>query len=107
MQIIQDHQDQIHHLCLNHQVKRLYVFGSVLTERFNESSDIDFVVEFEDLDPLVYMDHYFAVKFGLEEILKRKVDLLEDHSIVNPVFRAALDRTKKLIYEGRSPELVS
>ena len=35
--------DQIKALCTENKVRRLFVFGSVLTDQFNESSDVDFV----------------------------------------------------------------
>ena len=34
-------------LCKRHKVKKLFAFGSVLTNRFNEQSDIDLVVDFD------------------------------------------------------------
>lgn len=34
-------------LCEKHKVKRLFAFGSVLTSRFTEKSDIDLVVDFD------------------------------------------------------------
>ena len=40
-------------LCVNHQVKSLYVFGSSITEKFDPiKSDIDLLVEIENPDPL-------------------------------------------------------
>ena len=107
MSILTDHIDEITELCFNYNVKNLYVFGSILTEDFRESSDIDFVVEFEEIDPLEYMDNYFDVKYKLEELLGRKVDLLETQSIDNPIFKQVLDRTKALIYDRRNQELVN
>ncbi|MCB0551400.1 MAG: nucleotidyltransferase domain-containing protein [Phaeodactylibacter sp.] len=107
MQIINDHINQIRELCLNHHVKNLYAFGSVLTDKFNESSDVDFVVEFEEIDPLEYMDNYFEVKFKLEEILNRKIDLLEAQSLENPIFKKVLNRTKALVYDRGDKELVN
>ena len=107
MKIITENIDRITEICRNHQVKNLYVFGSVLTDRFSETSDIDFVVEFEQLPPLEYMDNYFAVRFGLEDLFDRKVDLLEMQTIDNPIFKEVLDRTKELIYDRRDQELVA
>ena len=45
MKLIQRNIAQIVALCEKHKVESLYVFGSVLTERFNDESDIDFVVK--------------------------------------------------------------
>ena len=42
MKKIQIHQNAIAQLCKKYNVEKLYVFGSILTEKFNENSDIDF-----------------------------------------------------------------
>lgn len=88
----------IQQLCVSHKVKTLYAFGSVLTENFNQSSDVDLVVDFENLDLYEYADNYFDLKFSLQDILKRPIDLLEEKAIKNPFFRKTLDIQKKLIY---------
>lgn len=70
--------------CHRHGVKRLLVFGSVLTDRFDEArSDVDFLVEFHgDLDDL--FDAYFGLKEELEAILGRPVDLVAPAALENP-----------------------
>lgn len=107
MEIIEKHIDQIEHLCRNFKVKNLFVFGSILTNEFNAQSDIDLVVEFYSMDPIEYLDNYYELKFTLEDIFGRKVDLLESQAISNPVFKHVLDNTKALIYEGEGKELVN
>lgn len=88
----------IHNLCVNHGVEKLYIFGSILSDRYNEQSDIDFVVRFRNIELLRYADNYFDFKFSLEELLNRPVDLLEEPSIKNPYFIESFNETKKLIY---------
>ncbi|MEI7526983.1 MAG: nucleotidyltransferase domain-containing protein [Mariniphaga sp.] len=90
--------NSIHKLCVNHGVEKLYLFGSILSDKFNEQSDIDFVVRFKNIELLRYADNYFDLKFSLEELLKRPVDLLEEPSIRNPYFIETLNESKKLIY---------
>ena len=90
--------NQIKELCKSNKVKSLFAFGSVTREDFNESSDIDLVVDFEESDPFKYTDLYFNVKNKLEEILKRHVDLLEERGIRNEIFRKQLENTKVKIY---------
>ena len=70
----------------------------MLTERFNNESDIDFVVDFEPIDLFLYADNYYDLKFSLRDILKRPVDLLEDRAIKNPYLRQAINQKKLLIY---------
>lgn len=31
-------------------MKELYIFGSILTEGFNDLSDVDFLVQFDDIE---------------------------------------------------------
>lgn len=90
--------NEINTLCLQNKVKSLYVFGSVLTEKFSEKSDIDLVVDIDSNDPFDYADSYFNLKFGLQDLLKRPVDLLENKALKNPYFRQNLDSSKSLIY---------
>ncbi|MBK9509704.1 MAG: nucleotidyltransferase domain-containing protein [Cytophagaceae bacterium] len=90
--------DQIQELCRTNKVKTLFAFGSVTRDDFNENSDIDLVVDFDENDPFNYTDLYFNLKNNLEKILKRNVDLLEDRAIKNRLFRQQLDNTKVKIY---------
>jgi uncharacterized protein len=90
--------DQIKELCKDNKVKTLFAFGSVTREDFNENSDIDFIVDFEENDPFRYTDLYFNLQTKLEEILKRHVDLLEERAISNRFFRQELEKNKILIY---------
>jgi len=85
-------------LCKQNKVKSLYVFGSVLTENFNDTSDIDLVVDIDSNDPFEYADSYFNLKFALQDLLKRTIDLLENKAIRNPVIRNNIDSSKYLIY---------
>ncbi|MGB4776210.1 MAG: nucleotidyltransferase domain-containing protein [Daejeonella sp.] len=98
MNILENHTSAISKLCEAHKVKTLYAFGSLLTEKFNNESDIDLIVEFEPLDVLDYADNYFDLKFALQEILKRPVDLLEDKAIKNPYFRKTINQQRQLVY---------
>ena len=99
MNRLQNHSSDISKLCEIHKVKTLYAFGSVLTDKFNAESDIDLMVDFQPFDVLDYADNYFDLKFALEDILKRRIDLLEDKAIKNPYFRQAVNQQKQLIYE--------
>lgn len=98
MKVISDHIGQIKNLCDQHSVKSLFAFGSVTNDRFKEDSDIDLVVDIDAADPLEYSDHYFALKFQLEQILQREIDLLELKAIRNPFLKQEIDRTKILVY---------
>lgn len=90
--------EEIKALCLKNKVKYLYVFGSVLTEKFTDKSDIDLIVDIDSPNPLDYADYYFKLKFALEDLLKRQVDLLENKAIKNPYLRENIDNSKALLY---------
>ena len=46
-------------------MKSLFVFGSVLTNKFSDKSDIDLVVDIDSNDPFDYADSYFNLKFAI------------------------------------------
>jgi len=93
--------EQIKELCEENEVKSLYAFGSVTRDDFNELSDIDLVVDFEEKDPFRYTDLYFNLKSKLETLLKRQIDLLEERAIKNPIFRQHLEDNKVKIYNSQ------
>jgi predicted nucleotidyltransferase len=93
--------EQIKELCEENEVKSLYAFGSVTRDDFNELSDIDLVVDFEEKNPFRYTDLYFNLKSKLETLLKRQIDLLEERAIKNPIFRQHLEDNKVKIYNSQ------
>lgn len=102
MNLIAAYLSQIKELCDANSVKSLFVFGSAITDRFRDSSDIDLIVEIEEEDPTVYSEHYFNLKFQLEKLLKRKIDLLEKKSLSNTNLVQEIEENKVLVYEKRN-----
>jgi predicted nucleotidyltransferase len=102
MNLIEENIDKVRDLCQKHRVERLCVFGSVLTDRFKKNSDIDFIVDFLNVDLYDYADNYFDLKFSLENLLKRNIDLLENKAINNPYLRKSIDSSKQIIYGKRN-----
>lgn len=98
MTLIDRNIETIRALCKKHKVARLFVFGSVLTDRFKSESDIDFIVDFQDIELYDYADNYFELKDSLEHIFNRKVDLLENQAINNPYLRQSIDSQKQIVY---------
>ena len=90
---------QIEKVCRQLAVKRLGLFGSVLTGDFAPGSDIDVLVTFEPEKDIDLFAEYFELKERLEEIFKRRVDLVVDKHFRNPVFRETVNRTRTVIYE--------
>ncbi len=82
-------------------VKRLYLFGSALSKAFNEDSDIDILIAFDEhLSPEEYMQNYFELHYRLRDLFRRDVDIVTERSLSNPYFIQSIEATKKLIYEA-------
>ncbi|HAZ04328.1 MAG: nucleotidyltransferase [Bacteroidetes bacterium GWF2_42_66] len=99
--ILENKITDIQKLCLALGVKRLYVFGSVVSENFRDDSDVDFLISFvENLSVEQYTDNYFALQYKLRDLLKRNIDLVTESTLSNPYFIESINETKKLIYEA-------
>lgn len=86
-----------------HKVKNLYAFGSVTKDSFSAESDVDLIVDFEEnSSPKAYTDNYFALKFSLEDLLGREVDLLEAKELQNPYLKDQIVQERSLIYGKES-----
>ncbi|WP_194975528.1 nucleotidyltransferase family protein [Aquiflexum lacus] len=89
-------------LCRSHKVANIYAFGSSITDHFDpKTSDIDLVVTIDIDDPADRGEALISLWDNLEVLFGRKVDLLTEDSIRNPYLKSNIDRTKKLIYDGK------
>ena len=105
MDLITPHYPQIKDLCRTYRVRRLELFGSATRADFDPgSSDLDFLVEFEDLGWEGSSDRYFGLLFGLEDLFHRRVDLVEVAAVRNHHFMRVVQRDKKLVYDAGSPQ---
>ncbi|MFG6392236.1 MAG: nucleotidyltransferase domain-containing protein [Candidatus Amulumruptor sp.] len=99
MHLINDNIHKLFALCRRYRVSKLYVFGSILTPRFNEQSDVDILVNFhQDVDYNSYADNFFGLYNALKSLFGRDVDLVDETAVRNPYFKAELEETKQLIY---------
>ncbi len=99
MHLINDNIQKIFSLCRKYNVHKLYAFGSVLTDRFNEHSDVDILVNFNsDITYHNYADNYFGFHDALRKLLGREIDLVDESAVKNKYFKEELDETKYLIY---------
>ena len=97
--LVEDKREALNELCRRFHVKRLDIFGSAVTGKFDPSrSDFDFLVEFEELQAGEHADSYFGLLFGLEDLFGRQVDLVVDSAIRNPYFRADVDEHRRELY---------
>ena len=73
--------------------------NQIITNSYDKiAALIDFLVHFNTADISDYVTNFFSLKHSLESELGRPVDLVEDKSIRNPIFRNNVDRTKVPIY---------
>ncbi len=100
MLLIEINIHKIIEICKRFHVRRLWAFGSILTNRFNDKSDVDLCVDFDwDNIPLLdSADNFFEFQYALEAVLGRKVDLTDDSAVRNPYFREELNEKRELIY---------
>jgi len=83
----------------SHKIKNAYVFGSALGDEFNENSDIDLLINFEEnIEPLERGDLWWSLYENLQDLFHRKIDLITEASLKNKYFIQELNNTKVLIY---------
>jgi predicted nucleotidyltransferase len=86
-------------LCRRFHVLRLDVFGSAATGHFDAArSDLDFLVSFAPLRPSQYADAYFGFREELGRLFGREIDLVTEHSLVNPYFRAQIESERQNLF---------
>ncbi len=86
-------------LCRQFGVRRLDLFGSATTGRFDPTgSDLDFLVEFEEPPQGGFTGPYFRLLEALEALFGRKVDLLT--RIENPYRRRRIEAEKVTLYRA-------
>lgn len=96
---IQAYMPKVIELLKKHKIKSAYVFGSVVTDNFNDDSDVDFLVNLQEgLDPVDAGGHLWDLYDELKDLLHREVDLLTERSLKNPYFIKELNETKIPIY---------
>ena|SRR5438552_1170883 len=86
-------------LLKNHKIKIAYLFGSAATNRFNENSDVDLLISFQDgLEPIERGELFWSLQFALEDKLNRQIDIITEASLRNPYFIQSINKNKHLIY---------
>jgi len=97
--LIESKKDELFALCRRYGVQTLELFGSATGENFDPAtSDLDFLVEYRDR-PIdgSFRDH-FALKFDLEALFGRELDLIESGAIRNPFLLRAIDKNRIVLY---------
>ena len=84
--------------CQQFGVERLWVFGSILSDRFDpEDSDVECLVEFFPDNETLFAD-YFDLKAELERIVGREVDLVDISAVRNPYFKKSARANAQELY---------
>ena len=99
--IISEHKDELTKICESLNIKRMNVFGSAVSGKFNDKSDIDFLIKFsDDLSGEQYTENYFKLHYKLRELFDREVDIITESTLSNPYFIESINNSKELIYEA-------
>ncbi len=97
--LLSQKESEVAALCRSAGVRRLDVFGSAVREDFDSArSDLDFLVEFEDVAPVAYAQAFFTLKSGLEALFSRPVDLLTQRNLGNPFLRSRIEAERQALY---------
>lgn len=97
--------NKIQDICKKHRVSSMYLFGSATGHLFTQNSDIDLLVSFELFDLSEYFTNYISLKSALEKLIGRKVDLVEQQTLKNPILIRSINKNKELIYGRESLEI--
>ncbi|MSQ96581.1 MAG: DNA polymerase subunit beta [Gemmataceae bacterium] len=99
LDLIEQHRGDLESLCRKYHVKTLELFGSAAGGNFDAAqSDFDFLLEFLPDAPNRIFSGYFDLKFDLERLFGRKVDLVMPSAIRNRYFLQAVNQQRKLVY---------
>ena len=90
---------ELERICRQYRVRRLALFGSATTNRFvPSSSDLDFLVEFEEMPNREFADAFFGLQESLENLFGLPVDLVTERSVKNPYFLESIAHSRALLY---------
>jgi hypothetical protein len=90
---------KIAELCRKHHVRRLAIFGSAVRDDFDPArSDVDVLIEFDEIPILEYSDNKHDLDDELEKYFGRKVDLLTWASIQNQYLLREVENSHELLY---------
>ena len=97
--LVEERRRELAELCRRHHVRRLELFGSAAAGRFDPAhSDLDFLVEFNELPPTDYARSYFGLLHDLEDLFARSIDLVTVRSLTNPYLLREIERDRTVLY---------
>ena len=97
--LIERRRVELAEICRRYHVTALEIFGSATTGKWDAArSDLDFLVQFEPLEPGRLFDCFFDLKASLESLFGCPVDLVSPRAIRNPYFLESVNRTRQVLY---------
>lgn len=96
---ITEKREEIAELCRRYHVIRLSIFGSAARDDFDPAtSDVDVIVEFDEMPIHGYADNRWALRNELVKRLGREVDLLTWQSVTNPYLLQSIESNQQTLY---------
>ena len=96
---IENKREYLNKLFAKHKIESAFAFGSVVSGKFHQESDLDFlVIILEGIDPVEAGGHLWDLEEELQELFEREVDLITERSLKNPYFIEEVNKTKVQIY---------
>ena len=89
VKILNDHKEELRK---KYKIREIKIFGSYAKGEQKESSDIDMIVDFEELPTFI---EFLRIQEELEKLLGMKVDLLTEESI-SPFIRPYIKEVVKI-----------
>ncbi|HUG11002.1 MAG TPA: nucleotidyltransferase domain-containing protein [Opitutaceae bacterium] len=97
--VLESHRQEVAEACQRFDVERLEAFGSATRANFDPaSSDVDFIVRFRSPEAPGYADRFLGLAESLEQILGRRVDLVTERSLRNPVLLRNIAPDRATVY---------
>jgi predicted nucleotidyltransferase len=94
--------DALEAACRRYHVRRLDVFGSAATGVGFEPgrSDLDLLVEFEQLQPVDHANAWFGLREALEALSGMQIDLITQSALKNPYFRERVEAERRTVFDA-------
>lgn len=91
---------KIQRFCVGQPIKKAWLFGSCSRGEETSESDIDILVEYDRFNEHVSLMRIAGMMLGLEDLLKRKVDMVEYGRLL-PFAQKSVEHDKLLVYERK------
>jgi predicted nucleotidyltransferase len=99
--LLENKRSELATICKALSIKKMVVFGSAVSNKFTDQSDIDFLISFNDgISIEEYTENYFKLHYRLRELFNRDIDIITERTLSNPYFIDSINKTKKVIYEA-------